>query len=156
MITDDTVYSDTVRIQAPADFVWQVLVNFSEYGNWNTFCPSVENAALAVGEVVDMQVDLGNGLQQQIETIEVIEAPYKIAWGMIMESEDQLRALRTQTLMPINESSCDYVSEDAFTGALTAMIIEHMGQAIEAGFNRCAYGLKDYAESLYLQQCAND
>lgn len=151
MITDTSVFSDTVTIQAPANFVWEILLNFADYEKWNPFCPSILNKALEIGEAVDMQVDLGSGLQQQVEFLEIIDAPKTLAWGMTMESEEKLKALRTQSLKEVNAHSCEYISEDAFSGELTPMIIEHMGTAIETGFNQCAYGLKDYAESLYAQ-----
>ncbi|NRB41864.1 MAG: SRPBCC domain-containing protein [Pseudomonadales bacterium] len=152
MINENTVFSDTVTIQAPITFVWKILVNFEDYDKWNTFCPSLINHALEVGESVDMQVDLGNGLQQQVETLEIIDAPNTLAWGMVMESPEKLKARRTQTLKALDETSCTYSSDDAFSGELTAMIIEHMGPAIETGFNLCAHGLKKYAEALYVQK----
>ena len=98
---------------------WQVLINFADYEKWNPFCPSIINKALELGQDVDMQVDLGNGLQQQVETLEIIEAPHTLAWGMIMESEEKLKARRTQSLKALDDSSCEYVSDDAFSGELT-------------------------------------
>ena len=47
MITENTVSSDEVEIEAPAALVWQVLVDFPRYGEWNTFCPRAE-ATLAI------------------------------------------------------------------------------------------------------------
>ena len=63
-----TVSSETVTIAAPADLVWQVLTDFSLYSQWNQFCPSIE-ASLQVGSPVVMKVDLGQGLQDQVEYI---------------------------------------------------------------------------------------
>ncbi len=66
MITADTVSSDEITIEAPIQLVWDVLVNFSDYGSWNSFCPQCE-AALEIGSPIKMQVDLGFGLQEQVE-----------------------------------------------------------------------------------------
>ena len=75
---------------------------------------------------------------------------------MVMESEEKLKALRTQSLKPLDANSCEYVSEDAFSGELTPMIIEHMGAAIETGFNQCAYGLKAYAEAIFAERLSTE
>ncbi len=48
MITADTVSSDEITINAPIQLVWDVLVNFADYGNWNPFCPFCE-ATLELG-----------------------------------------------------------------------------------------------------------
>ena len=75
------VSSEKVAIAAPADLVWEVLTDFPRYGEWNEFCPSIE-ATLEIGSPVRMRVDLGMGLQEQVEFITVIDAPRKITWSM--------------------------------------------------------------------------
>jgi uncharacterized membrane protein len=40
MISEDTISSDEVTIAAPVQLVWDVLVDFENYGLWNKFCPS--------------------------------------------------------------------------------------------------------------------
>ena len=41
-MTDKVVVSsETVTIDAPAELVWAVLVDFAAYGEWNAFCPSI-------------------------------------------------------------------------------------------------------------------
>ncbi len=61
MIKDNTVHSDKVNINAPVGFVWQVLLDFERYEEWNEFCPRVKNDSLALGSPVDMMIDLGGG-----------------------------------------------------------------------------------------------
>lgn len=148
MITDTSVSSDVVRINAPADLVWEVIVDFASYGQWNRFCPSIIGA-LRVGEPLEMQVDLGNGLQKQVETITCIEPGRKIVWSMENKPEDPIHADRIQEVRPVDESSCDYATIDEFGGEMCGPMIEMMGQAVETGFNRCAQNLKAHAELLF-------
>lgn len=147
MITDDAVYSDEVEIQAPVELVWQVLTNFADYGKWNPFCPRIKTR-LKLGEPVEMMVDLGNGLQEQVEYMARIDAPNAIAWSMTFENRETLYACRTQTLTQVTENSCRYCSVDRFEGKLSAMVLEQTGAAIEKGFNDCAYGLKQFVETM--------
>ena len=150
MITEDTVSSDEVEIQAPASLVWEVLVDFEHYGQWNTFCPSAE-ASLELGSPIRMQVDLGFGLQEQVEYICRIEPESTIAWKMANRPEDPIHAVRTQTLTAIAADRCRYVSVDVFSGPDTADMMQAMAGPVEAGFNRCAYDLKAHCEALYQQ-----
>lgn len=148
MITEDTVSSDVVVIEAPIDLVWDILVDFQNYGRWNTFCPSCE-AELVLGTAVKMQVDLGFGLQEQIEYMRRIDPCEAIAWGMENKPGDPIHAVRTQYLNKLEEARTSYVSVDEFSGEALPGMMELMAGPVEAGFNLCAYNLKEYCEQLY-------
>lgn len=145
------VSSEKVIINAPAELVWEVLVDFPAYGEWNDFCPSIE-AELVLGSPVKMQVDLGMGLQEQVEYITCIEAPRRITWSMENKPEDPVHADRSQIVEPIDEQRCTYVTYDEFSGAAVDAMVEAMGGAVEAGFNRCAQGVKAQAERLHAER----
>ena len=147
MITENAVWSDEFIIDAPVELVWKILTDFENYEKWNKFCPSIKTE-LKLGATVDMMVDLGNGLQPQIEIMCLIEENKAIAWEMTMDSKDVLYACRTQTLKKISETQCSYITVDDFAGELTAAVIESQGENVERGFNLCGSGLKAYAESL--------
>lgn len=149
MITENTVSSDKVEILAPATLVWSILLDFDNYHLWNTFCPQVKNRAVEIGEAVDMMVDLGNGLQQQVEYISLIEPGKRIAWGMENKPADPIHAMRYQTITPIDENRCTYVTVDEFSGEALVSMMELMAIPVETGFNKCAYGLKAFAEARY-------
>lgn len=153
MITESSVSSDAIIINAPAELVWQVLVDFENYGEWNEFCPGIKGE-LKMGEPLEMRVDLGSGLQTQVERISCIEPPWKIAWAMENRPEDPVHAERIQELTPIDAASCSYISIDHFGGEMCVPMIEAMGQAVEDGFNLCARNLKARAEALYQAQQA--
>ena len=148
MIDSSAVYSDTVRIHAPAAFVWAILTDFENYEKWNAFCPSIKTR-LELGAPVEMMTDLGSGLQPQVEYMSRIEAPNVIAWSMENRPEDPIHACRTQFINAVSDDCCLYVSIDDFGGPGMAGMLAHFGKAVEDGFNRCAYGLKDYAEKQY-------
>lgn len=148
MISDDTVSSDEVEIEAPASLVWEVLVDFERYGEWNTFCPGAE-ATLELDTPIRMQVDLGFGLQEQVEYICRIEPERVIAWRMENRPDDPIHAVRTQTITPLGENRCRYVSLDEFGGPGAAEMMQAMAKPVEEGFNRCAYDLKARCEALY-------
>ena len=46
MITANSVSSEEIVINAPAEVVWGVILDFANYGLWNTFCPSMKGEAV--------------------------------------------------------------------------------------------------------------
>ncbi|PLW66706.1 SRPBCC domain-containing protein [Pseudohalioglobus lutimaris] len=146
-----TVSSDTVTIAAPAQLVWDVLVDFARYPQWNQFCPSIE-ATLEVGSPVVMKVDLGQGLQDQVEYITLLEPPRKITWSMENNPGDPIHADRSQVVEPVDEDHCTYVTYDIFSGEAAQQMVEMLGAPVEQGFKLCAQNLKARAEALYAQQ----
>mgnify|MGYP003656787991 FL=1 len=148
MISDNSVASETIIINAPAEVVWSVIVDFGSYPLWNRFCPQIDGE-LKLGAPLAMKVDLGNGLQEQVEYITVIEAPHRIVWSMENKPGDPIHADRSQIITPIDDSSCRYVSMDEFSGPMVPSMMEALAEEVERGFNRCAEDLKARAEALY-------
>jgi hypothetical protein len=148
MITANSVSSEEIVINAPAEVVWGVIVDFANYGLWNTFCPSMKGEAV-IGSPLEMQVDLGNGLQSQVEYVTKIEPIHTIVWSMENKPGDPIHADRIQRITAIDESSCRYWSIDEFSGEFSGPMIEQLGEQVEKGFNDCAVGLKARAEELH-------
>ncbi|MDG2271794.1 MAG: SRPBCC domain-containing protein [Halioglobus sp.] len=147
MITENSVSTEIV-INAPAEIVWDVILDFSNYGLWNTFCPSMKGEAV-LGSPLEMLVDLGNGLQTQVEYVTKIEPIHTVVWSMENKPGDPIHADRIQRITPIDDLSCHYWSSDEFSGEFAGPMIEQMGAQVEKGFNDCAAGLKVRAEELY-------
>jgi uncharacterized protein YndB with AHSA1/START domain len=151
LIDQDTVSSEEVVIEASVEFVWAVLTDFENYAAWNTFCPSCE-AELVLGAPVKMQVDLGFGLQEQIEFMCRIDPLEAIAWRMANEPGDAIHAVRTQHLKKLGDARCSYVSSDTFSGEAAPQMMELMAKPVEDGFNRCAIDLKNYCELTFARR----
>jgi uncharacterized protein YndB with AHSA1/START domain len=148
MITANSVSSEEIIINAPAKVVWDVIVDFANYNLWNTFCPSIKGKPV-VGSPVEMQVDMGNGLQLQVEYVTKVEPIHTIVWSMENKPGDPIHADRAQYVRPIDDMSCRYVSVDEFSGEFAGPMIEQMGALVEKGFNACATDLKKRAEELF-------
>ena len=148
MITANSVSSEEIIINAPAQVVWDVILDFANYGLWNTFCPGMKGEAV-IGSPLEMQVDMGSGLQLQVEYVTKIEPIHTIVWSMENKPGDPVHADRTQRIIPIDEKSCRYQSIDEFSGEFVPQMMAAMAAVVERGFNVCAVGLKARAEALY-------
>ena len=113
MITENSVGSDEVIINAPVELVWDILLDFANYPEWNTFCPQIKNESLEMGAAVDMMIDLGGeGLTAQTEYICKVDPQACIAWRMENKTEDPVHAIRSQFLQRIDDNSCSYHTID--------------------------------------------
>ncbi|MFK8048386.1 MAG: SRPBCC domain-containing protein [Halioglobus sp.] len=146
MITENAVYSDEVTIHAPVELVWEILLDFESYSEWNTFCPQAANDSLELGTPIEMMVNLGQGLARQVEYISCVKPLECIAWAMENKPGDPVHAERSQRLKRIDDESCSYISLDEFSGPEAPAMMEHFAGIVEDGFNRCAQDLKKYAE----------
>lgn len=144
-----TIYSEKVIINAPIEFVWDVLVDLDQYPQWNPFTVKVDTT-LKIGDPVYLHVKMGSKKQRvQKEQVRAVTRPYKLAWGMKIWNDFFLTALREQLLEPCGEGACTYVTSDAFNGILTSLIVKTFGKDIEEGFNAVAYALKERAETMW-------
>ena len=77
------VCSERVAIAAPVEKVWEVLVDFERYHQWNPFCVEA-SGKLAVGEPLTMTLKnylVPGEYFDNVETICKIDAPHCIAWS---------------------------------------------------------------------------
>ena len=129
-----------------------MLLDFSNYALWNPFCPSMKGEPV-VGSALEMQVDLGNGLQPQVEYVTRLEPYHTIVWSMENNPGDPVHADRMQRITAVTDQSCRYWSVDEFSGEFVTAMMEAMGEVIERGFNNCAKGLKQRAEQIFGDTC---
>ena len=139
------IESDAVEIEAPIERVWEVLVDFGRYGEWNPFTTRVDTDS-RVGSPVDLHVTLGPLRVKQRERIEVVDPPHRLAWSTKTGHRLLLSARREQRLEALGEGRCRYVTNDAFKGPLTPLVVLLFGRLIRGGFNDMAVALKRRAE----------
>lgn len=139
------IESDAVEIEAPIERVWEVLVDFGRYGEWNPFTTRVDTDS-AVGSPADLHVTLGPLRVKQRERIEVVDPPHLLAWSTKTGHRLLLSARREQRLEVLGEGSCRYVTTDTFRGPLTPLVVLLFGRLVRGGFNSMALALKERAE----------
>ena len=139
------VCSERVAINAPAEKVWEVLVDFERYHQWNPFCVEA-SGKLAVGEPLTMKLKnylVPGEYFDNVETICEIDAPHCIAWSAPWIDAWPYPARRDQFIEAGEQDRCDLLlhrrlfrtsrnSRDAFCGALGETGIRRYGLCIES------------------------
>jgi hypothetical protein len=141
--------SAEIEIEAPAETVWHVLMDFDKYSEWNDFCPSV-TTDFQLGSAVNMQVRLvvGKKPMRQVEYLNMVEPGYRFAWGYSMGGALILQANRYQVVEDLGSGRSRYFTTDQFSGLLVPVMNLLYAKHIKLGFDDTARGLKARAESL--------
>jgi len=146
---DWMVVCDPVDIDAPAQLVWDILVDLKNYNRWNPFCVMAEST-LEMDAPVFMQLvsqTMPGELQPNVEYVcEIIEHRL-LSWGAKWIDEFPYPARRDQILAETGTESCSYVSSDAFLGEHGWHVMTFCGPWVRRSFNDTARALKTYAEA---------
>ena len=143
-----SVRTDRIRINAPADFVWEVLTDVEKYGEWNPFTPRA-GTDFKIGSPVRLLVRMGPAKFRITESVRAFEKPRLISWGREFGTSRLLSAVREQHLEPVSDASCSYHNVDTLSGALSPVVSLLFGGYMRRGFDDVGSALKLRAETLY-------
>ncbi|MDA0630411.1 MAG: SRPBCC domain-containing protein [Proteobacteria bacterium] len=147
---DAVVVSQSVIIDASAEKVWKVLVDFGRYGEWNPFCVAAEGT-LALGEPLKMTLKNylePGGFFDNTEFFCTIDAPHLISWEAPWVEEWPYPARRDQIIEPLSTDQCRYHSTDAFLGPHGIHVMRFAGPWVKRAFDDTAFALKAYVEAM--------
>jgi hypothetical protein len=142
-VTSYVVSSVEVEIAAPAAFVWDVLVDFARYPEWNPFTVRVDTT-LELGTPVELT--LASSLVSR-EFVRVVDPPHHLRYDTGGELPGVVAA-RDQWLAERGPRRCAYRTTDTFTGVHAAKVLAATGDWIKEGFDAVALALKARAELL--------
>lgn len=137
----------TLDIDAPADVVWNVLTDFSRYGEWNPFVPEA-TCDLRPGGAIEMQVKLREKPQFQREWVNSVGPGQTFSYRMKPVPLGALRSERVQTLEALPGGRTRYISHFEIAGWLQPLVTGIFGDGMRKGFEGMALGLKRQAESV--------
>jgi uncharacterized protein YndB with AHSA1/START domain len=144
-----TVTSVTVEIDAPAAFVWDVLVDYASYPEWNPYTIAVETT-LQIGDPIDLTLpnpDGSAGTMLNREFIRVVDPPHHLRYDT-GEEYPGLLGKRDQYITELGADRCSYRTTDTLSGELADLVMETNGAWIKAGFDAVAHALKARSEQL--------
>lgn len=151
-----------VEICAPVARVWEVLMDFEKYPEWNPLNRSVVTASDgAVGDKVTLGVSWGpyhvdgqpvdaSALPLDLkntEVLSIIQPEQALAWADSLGGLH--RAERVQYLVALPGGRTRYHTEELMAGLLSPLIARLFRQKIDRGFAACGEALKRRVEQLY-------
>ena len=147
------VESVRVEIEAPAELVWEVLVDLPRYGEWNGFNPRIESTLRLGDDVRMLAVVPATGERLEIvEQLCAIEPGRLLAWEQRATAANPDAGRREQHLLPLGPGRCAYHHTDTFLGVNAAKIMAEHGAWVKQGFDGMARDLKRRAEALWSER----
>jgi uncharacterized protein YndB with AHSA1/START domain len=143
------IRSVTVEIDAPAAFVWDVLVDYPRYPEWNPYTIAVETS-LALDDRIGLTLNNPDGSEGTFvnrEFIRIVDPPHHLRYDTGDEMEG-IFAVRDQWINELRPDRCAYCTTDTLSGDHAALVMELNGEWVRAGFDSVAYALKARAEEL--------
>lgn len=140
-------YETEFEIEAPVEKVWEVLVDFPRYGEWNPSLPDI-SGKLAVGETLSMTLGMPGrpsiGAKAVVQSLDpgrgfVWEGHLGADWLFLGHREFAVRALGE------NRSSFHHV--ERLTGPLVPLFLLFMDKACATGHADLNRAIKQRAET---------
>ena len=147
---DTVIQSKLVEINAPADVVWKVLTDLSNYGLWNPYCVRAEST-LTLGAPVHMMISSymePGSLVAQCEYVCDITPNRLLAWALPNSETWPYPSRRDQHINPTGTHSCTYYSTNAYLGQNGIHAYRFTQPWMTRAFNDTADALKIRSETL--------
>lgn len=142
------IIESRIEIHAPKKLVWDVLIDFEQYHQWNPFTPKVV-CDFKIGNPVELHVDMKQNGKTSIQKEELlwIKNEESIAWGIT--SYFPVRTERAQILQSLGSEKTSYYTYDKFWGILVPLVMWGYRTDIQKGFDAVGEGLKSHCEKLF-------
>ncbi|MCG8923292.1 SRPBCC domain-containing protein [Lentzea sp. CC55] len=138
------IESVVVEVDAPAAFVWDVLLDYPHYPQWNPYTLAVATT-LAVGSPIDLTLPRPDGSEGTFvsrEFVRVVEPPRLLRYDT-GDTFPGLLGVRDQLITPLGARRCSYRTFETFTGEYAGAVFAAQGEYVKKGFDSVAHALVD-------------
>jgi hypothetical protein len=148
------IRSIDIDIDAPAEMVWGVLIDFANYARWNSFTPRIGTHLPPdnpIGTPLRLFVPSMKGAAAAAfftHYLRVFDRPRHLAWEHPPEPLSMHLTRRDQYLEPLTSGGCRYWSTDTFFGDTADELYARHGDWVQRGLDTIAVELKAEAERI--------
>lgn len=140
------VIDHVLRVAAPAERVWAVIVDFDAYPEWNPFVVACRST-LVPGDPIEMRVRLvGPVVQPQRETVFEHEPGRRFRYGLAPGALGALASSRSHEVKALGPGASEYRSHFELSGWLAPVVRALLGARLRAGFAAMSEGIQRRAE----------
>lgn len=143
------VESVVVEIDAPSEFVWEVLLDYPRYPRWNPYTTAV-STDLTIGGPIDLTLpkpDGSAGTWVSREYVRVVEPPRLLRYDT-GDTFPGLLGVRDQVITPLGPGRCSYRTFETFTGKYAPAVFAAQGAYVKNGFDSVAHALRERVAEL--------
>ncbi|KZV85670.1 hypothetical protein EXIGLDRAFT_725596 [Exidia glandulosa HHB12029] len=171
----DGVFTASARIEiaAPLELVWDIVLDFGSYPDWNPFVrtatvtdvwgvPAAEQRAVEgafanfIVEIPPLPLPVNastplNLLQTQFSRESIVAVDntlHRAAWKQIMLPDSAVNATRWSAVSTLENGNTLYESAEPYNGLLAPLLQSLFGDGLQQAFEAQAEGLKLRAEAM--------
>ena len=137
-------FSATIKIHAPAEKIWNILLNTSAYPEWDPYCEKIDGR-VALGEKIKAFSTLSPGRAFSVKVTEFVPHQ-KMVWSGGMPL-GLFKGERTLTLTSNENGFIEFNIQEQFSGPMLRLIGRSIPDMTEP-FKKFAEGLKQRAETV--------
>ena len=135
-----------IEINAPAEKVWAILVDFPNYEAWNPLTVKVKGEA-KVDEVVKLHVQLGGQRMVRSHVISRVDENKALCWTIRTRQAWLMRGERCQTLTALESGGCLYENDERVEGLSSVVVGLFFSGKIKSALEAVGAKLKERAEN---------
>lgn len=151
------VYSE-IEINAPAELVWQAILDTDNYPQWNSFIPrvSLNTGKFSVG--TEFNLDCAMTPKQLLKNekevvLEISPGTFTFRMGTSRQyGRPGIKSNRCQICEPIDSNRTRYINYEEFSGFLSPMVYWLYRKKMDRAFAKHNEDLKTYVENMFSQQ----
>jgi hypothetical protein len=141
-----------LKVDAPPEYLWKVLIDFKSYSEWNPFITQIEGEP-KIGSYITLQVKMDPNLDSirlSKEMIVSLKENQHLSYDSHFLSSSFFNAIRWQTIRPTEDGKSSlYHSQQKISGLAAWPISHAFGDRISAGFEASSIAFKKRVEELY-------
>lgn len=135
-----------IEIDAPAQTVFGILVDFEKYPEWNPLTVRIDGAP-EVGEVITLHVELGTQKVVRKHVVSRVDAGEALCWTIRTKQPWLMRGERCQCVEDLGDGRCRYTNDEQVHGLLSGLIsVFGFKSKVREALEATGLALKDRAE----------
>ena len=146
-MTTTSALTSQIEIDAPAETVWAILMDFPAYPEWNPFIRQISGRP-EVGTRIEVRLQPPGGRGMTFKpTVLVADQGREFRWLGKLLVKGLFDGEHIFRIEPLGPDRVRFVQEEAFAGVLVPLLKGTLGQA-EQGFHAMNAALKQRAEEM--------
>lgn len=147
-----TFFEAKLKINAPPSALWEVLIDFDNYGEWNPFITHIDGKP-KIGTKISLHLRMDqrfDSVKLSEEMIVSMKENQHLSYDSHLMSPSLFNTVRWQTIRPTKDPEVSiYHSHHRFSGLAAWPMGWVLGERISTGFEASTLAFKKRVESLY-------